>query len=294
MLHFFNASITQILFVAYKQMKSSKSLISLSIVLSSLTLDVPLALSQTNALPAGTTASQASQVDKGTILQPGDSASPFANKPIAPETTNETRPETAPGAESVMTPSLLLVSPLQKGTPAATEPLKAFIGQSLILKVEDSNIIIGRMDGIMISVVNDTSRPLVLDGDNARVITGGQTYACAPLIALQKSVLPKHGAKTTAADVFTKLIPAAISVGWVPTIKDIKQIRKPIRERYGPDERRRLMEASRFGKRILWPHQQTKGVVYFQDVETLAGSKLEMSVHTLFDVPDCTIISGNI
>jgi hypothetical protein len=115
-----------------------------------------------------------------------------------------------------------------------------------------------------------------------------------PLVVLQKSVLPKHDAKTLTVEVFTKLLPAAVSVGLVPTLKDARQIHKPIRERYGPDERRRLIEASRFGKRILWPHQETKGVVYFEDIDNLSGCKIEIAVHTLFDIPDCTVISGNI
>jgi hypothetical protein len=193
-----------------------------------------------------------------------------------------------------MTPSLLLVSPLSKGAAEATEPLRAFIGQSLTLKVENSNIRIGNMQGVMITVINDTSRALVFDGDNAKALKAEQVYICAPITALQKSVLPKHGTKATTAAVFTKLIPAAVSVGLVPTVKDISQIRKPVSQRYGPDERRRLMEASRFGKRILWPHQQTRGVIYFQNADNLAGSKIEIAVHTLFDVPDCTIISGMI
>lgn len=273
-------------------MRLNKSFLGSALIFSSIAFKCPLAFSQAKDARAPQAPTLLSQVDKGTILQGGDSTSPFTNKPISPEKGNEPSPETAPGADSVMTPSLLLVSPINKGSAQANEPLKAFIGQSLILKVEDSNINIGSMHGIMISVVNDTSRPLVLDGDNAKVTIDSQTVTCAPLIALQRSVLPKHDAKTMTAEVFTKLIPAALSVGLVPTIRDIKTIRKPIRERYGPDERRRLMEASRFGKRILWPHQQTKGVVYFQDIETIAGSKLEMSVHTLFDIPDCTIIGG--
>jgi hypothetical protein len=272
-------------------MKLNKSIISLYISFVSFVSNCPIVLGQVTAHPSAPLISQA---DKSTVLQGGDTASPFTNKPVSPERANEIRPETAPGADAVMTPSLLLISPPNKGNAEVTEPLRAFIGQSLTMKVEDSTINIGNMHGIMISVVNDTSRPLVFNGDAATAKNGDQKYTCASLEVLQKSVLPKHDAKTLTAEVFTKLLPAAISVGLVPTIEDVQLIRKPIRERYGPDERRRLMEASRFGKRILWPHQETKGVIYFADVDDLTGCKIDIAVHTLFDIPDCTIISGKI
>jgi len=233
-----------------------------------------------------------SAADNGLILRGIESGTPFTNKSTLQGTPLETNPGAIPGADAVMTPDLLLVSPLSKGTAAPPAPLSTFIGESLILKVEDKDIVLDHLQGVMISIVNDTSRPLVMDGDNAKATSDEKTYDCVSLIALQKSVMPRHDAKIMTAEVFTKLIPAAVSVGFVPTIKDAKQIHKPVRLRYGPDERRRLVEASRFGKRILWPHQKTEGVVYFQEMKNLAGSRIEMPVHTLFDAPDSTVLSG--
>src|SRR5262249_33838575 len=141
--------------------------------------------------------------------------------------------------------------------------------------------------------VNDTPRPLVIDGDTARALVDEKSYACATLEAIQKSILPSHGGKALTAGVFTKVIPAAATVGWAPTLKDIHTMKQPVRMRYGPDEVRRLAEESRFGERVLWPHQKTEGIVYFPAGTSLKGAKIEMPVHTLFDATDRTILTGS-
>lgn len=235
----------------------------------------------------------ASQSDRETVLR-GLGTSPASNNDAGkPNGVDLTRAEPIPGAEAVMTPDLLLVSPASKEGTHAPLPLSAFIGQNLVLKLERSDIVFHGLQGVMISVINDTSRPLVLDGDSAKATIGAQSYACASLTALQKSIMPAHDKKAMANGVFTKFLPAAATVGLVPTIEDIHRIKQPIPSRYGPDESRRTGEASRFGKRILWPHQKTEGVVYFAASAALNGAAIEMPVHTLFDTPDSTSVSGS-
>ena len=59
------------------------------------------------------------------------------------------------------------------------------------------------------------------------------------------------------------------------------------------DERRRIVEASRFGKRILWPHDKTGGILYFKTTDTFTGVKLQIPVHTLFDKPDNALLQSS-
>jgi hypothetical protein len=206
--------------------------------------------------------------------------------PIAPDAALNSKPEAIPGVDAVMTPDLLLVSPDVGKDKEPPAPLRAFVGNSVTLKAEPKEIDFDGLQGLSVIVTNDSGRPLLIDGDSAKIVVGDKTYNCASLTQLQKSVLPNRNGKAIAAGVFTKVIPTAVTVGLEPTILDAIRLKKPVRLRYGPDERRRLAEASRFGKRILWPHQKTDGVIYFKTAERLAGGKIEMPMHTLFDAAD--------
>jgi hypothetical protein len=205
-------------------------------------------------------------------------------QPQTGQNENNTGVSSAPGADAMMTPDFLLVSP-SKGGPAP-KPLQAFVGVSLKLVIERSDIVLDGLRGLMISVTNDTSRPLVIDGDSAEATVGSNNYLSASLPLVQKCVLPNNGLLPTSAKLVTNVVPALATVGAVPTVKDFIIINKPISKRYGADERRRLVEATRFGKRIVWPHQKTQGIIYFQTHNALTGARLKMSVHTLFDKPD--------
>ncbi len=197
----------------------------------------------------------------------------------------------APGADAMMTRDLLLVNPAQGGPPP--KPLQSFVGVSLKLVIERSDVVLDGLRGLMITVTNDTSRPLVIDGDNAQATVGEKSYLSAPLPLVQKCVLPNNGLLATTGKLVTNVVPAAVTVGAIPTIKDFVILKKPISKRYGPDERRRIVEASRFGKRIVWPHQRTEGIIYFQTNGALTGAKLQMPVHTLFDKPDSASLSSS-
>lgn len=236
----------------------------------------------------------ASQADKeGEPLLRGLENNTFSNTSTKPSGAEETKPEAAPGADAVMTEDLLMVNPPQKPSAPQPAPLQAFVGQSLTITVEPSDISLKDLQGVMVSVINETNRPLVLEGDNAQAIVGEITYKCAPLITIQNSVLPDHSGKAMAKGFFTKVIPAAATVGLVPTFKDISTMKKPIRLRYGPDELRRMAESSRFGARILWPHQKTNGIVYFDSSDKLDGAKIMIPAQTLFDASDKTLLSAS-
>ena len=206
-----------------------------------------------------------------------------------------TKPETpmggltAPTADAVMTPDMLLVSPKNVDQKPA-EPLKAYIGTTVALQVQRYDVDYDKLKGILVSVTNETNRPLVIDGNRAEASIAGKTTTAAPVTVLQQIVVPPH---KVLEDILTKLVPAAVTVGAIPTYKDYKLNRKPINERYGADELRRRLEAARFGRRILWPQQKSTGVVFFDTAESLNGAALQIPAMALYDLKDNGILTAS-
>src|SRR5262249_53732718 len=126
----------------------------------------------------------ASEKSEGEPLLRGLESDTFSNTPTKPSGTDDGKPEALPGADAVMTEDLLLVNPVQKPTAPQPAPLKAFVGQSLTISIERSDISLEKLQGVMVSVINETNRPLVLEGDNAEATVGAATYKCAPLLAI--------------------------------------------------------------------------------------------------------------
>jgi hypothetical protein len=206
-----------------------------------------------------------------------------------------TKPETpmggltAPTADAVMTPDMLLVSPKNADQKPA-EPLKAYIGTTVALQVQRYDVDYDKLKGILVSVTNETNRPLVIDGNRAEASIAGKTTTAAPVTVLQQIVIPPH---KVLEDILTKLLPAAATVGAIPTYKDYMLNRKPINERYGADELRRRLEAARFGRRILWPQQKSTGVVFFDTAESLDGAALQIPAMTLYDLKDSGVLTAS-
>ena len=213
------------------------------------------------------------------------SNSPSSNKPASMGGLS------APGADAVMTPDLLLMKPKSGTGNQVAEPLKSLTG--LTLSIDKRNIDIGPLHGLLITINNQTNRPLMVDGDKATVVDGGNNMTAAPLVALQKAVEPPSGLEHAFESIGTIIIPAAATVGGTLAVRDELQIRKPVLKRYGPDEKRRQVESARFGRRILWPQQKTQGIVYFLTASTLDAAQISIPAATLFDVQDKTILSSN-
>jgi len=197
----------------------------------------------------------------------------------------------APGADAMMTPDLLLVKPTD-GTKQAAEPLKAYVNAGLTLQVDQRNIAFEHLNGVQITVNNQTGRPLMVDGTKATVTNGGATLTAIPVRVLQNAVLPKTGLEHAIASIGTNIVPAAVTIGVVPTVKDEIKFRKPVLERYGSDEQRREIESMRFGRRIIWPGQKTQGILYFQTEDSLTSSHIEIPATTLFDAQDTCVLSS--
>ncbi|MDR3617044.1 MAG: hypothetical protein P4L53_26040 [Candidatus Obscuribacterales bacterium] len=197
----------------------------------------------------------------------------------------------APGADAMMTPDLLLIKPTD-GAKQAAEPLKAYVNAGLTLQVDQRNIAFEHLSGVQITVNNLTGRPLMVDGTKATITTGGATLTAIPVTVLQKAVLPKTGLEHAMASIGTNIVPAAFTIGAVPAVKDEFKFRKPVLQRYGPDEQRREVESSRFGRRIIWPGQKTQGILYFQTEESLTASHIQIPAATLFDTQDACVLSS--
>jgi hypothetical protein len=197
----------------------------------------------------------------------------------------------APGADAMMTPDLLLVKP-SNATKQQPEPLKAYVGMELKLQVDQRDIVFDKLHAVMITVANETNRPLMVDGNKATARIGNESIVAAPITVLQKAVLPAGGLEHALVSVGTKIIPTAATVGAIPTIKDMITLKKPVLERYGPDEVRRTVESSRFGRRVLWPRQKTQGILYFQTPDALASAVITIPASTLFDMQDNCILTA--
>jgi hypothetical protein len=197
----------------------------------------------------------------------------------------------APGADAMMTQDLILVNPNKNGqTP---QPLQTFVGQTLKMTIDHSKVSLRHLGGVIATVLNDTNRPLVIDGDSGKATVSSKTYQAVSLQVLQKKVLPSKTLEANIGRLLVQVPPAAITVGAVPTAEDYLRMKKPIRKRYGSDQRRRTVEATRFGERILWPHQETQGIFYFDTEDDLSTAKIQVPVHTLFDAPDKAILEGS-
>lgn len=195
----------------------------------------------------------------------------------------------APGADAIMTQDMLLVNPNpDKSKPAA--PIAGYIGMTLKIDVDRKEIKFKNLHGLAVTVSNDTNRPLVISGDEAIARAGNKAYKCAPLTAVQLAVNPENNLGRVAVDMVTKVAPAAASVGAVPTVEDLYKYSKPPLSRYGKDQERRVVESSRFGKRILWPHEKTQGIIYFDNKATLGKTTIEIPVATLFDKKDSGLL----
>jgi len=246
-----------------------------------------LALSLLTARPWAALADSDSVQLKGPIAPQGTAAPPV---PVSQPGVNGAVDYTAPGADAMMTPDMLLVTPTVSKE-HVNQPLKDLIGTGLKIQIEKTDIKFDTLQGIKISVSNETDRPLVIDGEKAQVLVGGKTYTCAPVSAIQQAVLPTPKKGKEFEEFLKAVVPAAITVGAVPTIRDIKDSRRPVLERYGPDEVRRKLEYSRFGRRILWTQQKVEGILYFQAGEPLATGQLLLPATTLFDTADTAMVT---
>jgi len=218
---------------------------------------------------------------------------PSVSTPIPGGLTPAPAPTPVGGAPG-MTRDLEILSPPgnNPGQPHSSEALQGFVGHGLTVKVLRSSITFCGLTGVEIEAGNDTDRPWVMDGEKASVSSGGQTYKAISLRDLQLAIQPPMDLHRAVKAIFLEGVPAAVTVGLVPTIKDIRHMKLPIEERYGDDEERRRTEAARFGDRILWPGEKTQGILFMQNGETFSAASVAMPVHALFDNKETACINS--
>ncbi|MBS1992823.1 MAG: hypothetical protein JSS83_20035 [Cyanobacteria bacterium SZAS LIN-3] len=182
--------------------------------------------------------------------------------------------------------SLRVYPQLDKGlliTPGAhpvtvPQPLTQVLseGGRVTAKIESNNNPRGKFQGLLISVQNNSDRPLIFDGDAALGSSvPGSNIKCISLDQLAElSVLPEQS-KSFGKRFTTDLkatASATVTMGWAQTLRDQKQGSEPVVAanggRYGLDEQRRQDQFRRFGKRVLWPGDSTSGVIYFNFDQT--------------------------
>lgn len=198
----------------------------------------------------------------------------------------------APGADAVMTPDMLLVTPSNEAQ-EKPPPLKDLIGSALKMHIDRGDIEFDKLRGVMITVTNDANRPVVVDGDKAIASVAGTKYTCVPVSTIQQLIIPPRHRNQKFEEILTKAVPAAVTVGAAPTVRDIRNSRKPVLQRYGPDELRRQIEYSRFGRRILWSGQKAQGILYFQAESELQGESVVIPATTLFDAQDTATLTSS-
>jgi hypothetical protein len=171
-------------------------------------------------------------------------------------------------------------------------PLSSTIGANAEIDIEGDEVTLGGLRGLMVEVKNTSDRPLIFFGNKSVATVSGEQIKCAQMIALEQVanpvLTPWHKLKKNTKET----VVAATTVGAVPAAGYIVHQAGPILDRYGSDESRREDEISRFGKRIVWPGESTKGIVYFSTDKPLKGATIEIPVSSMFDTADQASISN--
>jgi len=171
-------------------------------------------------------------------------------------------------------------------------PLSSIINKAK-LSIVGRDVITNGLHGIMISVANNTDRPLVFDGDAAIATISGAKYSAAPTAQLEPRKSPPDELKGKIKSDLWASTSAAVSIGAVQTVLDQKRFDGPILGRYEQDEDRRRNEESRFGKRVVWPGDSSQGVLYFAGVTTLQDAVLNIPVHALYNDVEQSVLSSD-
>jgi hypothetical protein len=177
---------------------------------------------------------------------------------------------------------IFLVPSTDPNKSSSEAPLSSIITKAK-LSIIGRDVITNGLHGIMISVANDTDRPLIFDGDAAIATVSGAKYTAAPIAGLEPPKSPPDDPKGKLKSDLWATASSAVTVGALQTVLDQKRFDGPILGRYEQDEDRRRNEASRFGKRVVWPGDSSQGVVYFNGVTTLQDAALSVPVHVLYN-----------
>lgn len=122
---------------------------------------------------------------------------------------------------------------------------------------------------VVLSVRNNTSAPIIVDGDTAIISSSG-----APLQALPEYIVVKrtHPFFTTSQKIQLGIITFA-TLGLATEIAGERMTNKTSPSaRFGVYETMRRIEDVRFGKRVVLPGEETRGLVFFDDAVQATGN----------------------
>jgi hypothetical protein len=128
------------------------------------------------------------------------------------------------------------------------------------------------LQAFRVSVKNGTKAALILNGDRARMSTEVEHPESS------KNVLEQVWPTPTPVRQVGAIVMDMLTTGMFSAVRDAKIQKGPVLGRYGRDQARRSVESMRFGRRILWPGDDTTGTIYFDAAENLNPKSLEMPV----------------
>jgi hypothetical protein len=190
--------------------------------------------------------------------------------------------------------SPLLQDPLNTQPGKTKQPLQAIVGIQASLTIMPGQVVLKKFRGLKIKVTNDTDRPIIFDGDNAVATAGGANYNTAPLVQLEEiNRLPHTFGQKLSSDLKATTT-ATVTVGAMQTAEGIKSQMGPILPRYEGDEKRRELEDTRFGKRVVYPGETSEGILYFPTNDSLQGAVLQLPTSSLYDNNDKAAVSRRV
>ena len=108
---------------------------------------------------------------------------------------------------------------------------------------------------IRLSVTNDSDIPLTVDATKAELRKEHGTVAQAKT---SEQMVSRKGKAS-----LSSFLTAAVSVGTVQTLQEIKEQKGNVLKRYEGDEQKREIEEAMFGKTLLSPGTTSSGYIYF-------------------------------
>jgi hypothetical protein len=188
-----------------------------------------------------------------------------------------------------------LIGPDSLVAPGSTQarphvPLVTLASSNIDLNILGYDIYLKGLRGLKIYVRNRTDRALLFDSYKAFASLNGVDYSACSVDKLNQVISPPETIKKALVRDTVSTATATFLVGAVQTAQDALLYSGPVLKRYGPDQARREDEMEVFGQRILWPGDETSGVVYFSGTNLLQGASVTLPVQSFYDANDSALL----
>lgn len=173
-------------------------------------------------------------------------------------------------------PAVMCLAQAEAEDPLAPEiPAPSLRGTLTVEELVGSASIQEGAHTVKINVINNGKRALLLDGDNVEFISGQDKQG-----ALSKEQLISPPAKNTLPGDVLELASSVASGGVMPVLVDAaNKAKNPGPAFYGKDEARRDLDEMRFGKRLVFPGENSSGELYLGKSATRPG-QLSIQVYS--------------